>query len=395
MGEAPSTPREAAPAPMSPTPMSTAEAPAAQPTPVRRARNRRAQVRLVLFLLLPLALLAGGWEYARGGRIMSTDNAYVRADILPVSTDISGIVKEVPVRENQPIRIGDVLFRLDDQPFRIALDRAEAQIGVVRTALEALKASYKDMQAQIAQAQVDVNFYARELDRQKELLARSVASQAAFDQAQRNLLSARQKVASLQQQLAGIVANLGGDPDLPVEQHPRYAEAVAARDEAARQLSHTTVVAPMNGVATNVPSLRPGMYLAAATPAFSIVSTDHLWIDASPKETELTNVRPGQKVTVTVDTYPDESWKGVVDSVSPASASSYAILPAQNTSGNWVKVVQRIPMRVRIETQPDQPPLRAGMSVVVNVDTGKARGLPSFLAPVAEWVGLAPAGQKG
>jgi len=349
------------------------------PASAKDDKPRRRWLRPLLFLLLPVALLIGGYWYVTGGRIMSTENAYVRADIVGVSTDVSGIVKEIDVRDNQKVAAGGVLFRLDDQPFRLAVTRAEAQVGIVAAELNALKASYRDMQAQIRQAEVDVDFYTRELERQQQLIARNVASQVTFEQAQRNLQSARQKVASLNQQLAGIQANLAGDPDIAVERHPRYIEAVAQRDEAARQLAHTTVKAPMAGTVTNVPSLQPGQYLAASTPAFSIVATDHMWIEANPKETELTYVRPGQPVTISVDTYPDEEWHGTVDSVSPASAASFSLLPAQNTSGNWVKVVQRIPMRVRIETPEGKPPLRVGMSVVVDVDTGHARGLPNFL----------------
>jgi membrane fusion protein (multidrug efflux system) len=154
---------------------------------------------------------------------------------------------------------------------------------------------------------------------------------------------------------------------------------VASRDEAARQLAHTIVRAPFAGIVTNVPSLQPGQYLAAAAVAFNIVSSDHVWVQASPKETELTYVKPEQKVTVDVDTYPGERWAGTVDSISPASASSFSLLPAENTSGNWVKVVQRIPMRILVKNAPGKPPLRVGMSVEVNVDTGHARGFPSFV----------------
>lgn len=311
---------------------------------------------------------------------MSTENAYVRADIVAVSTDISGIVKEIDVQENTAVRAGDVLFKLDDLPFRFALQRAQAQVGIVAASLEALKTSYRDMQAQIRQAQVDADFYAKEQDRQQKLAGSGTSSVVTLEQAQRNLQSARQKVASLDQQLAGIVASLTGDPDIAVEKHPRTLEALAQRDEAARQLAHTIVRAPMAGIVTNVPSLQPGQYLAAAGAAFSIVATDHMWIEANPKETELTWVRSGQDAAILVDTYPDQEWHGTVESISPASASSFSMLPAQNTSGNWVKIVQRIPMRVRIETPPDKPPLRAGMSVVVGIDTGHARGLPIFLA---------------
>ena len=361
------------------------EAPAAVPTVVPApgampARGRRRWLRPLLFLLLPLALAAGGWQYVTGGQVMSTENAYIRADIVAVSTDISGIVKDVEVQENTAVRAGDVLFKLDDLPFRLAFQRAQAQVGIVIAGLEALKASYRDMQAQIREAQVDADFYAKEQDRQQKLVGSGAASVVILEQAQRNLQSSRQKVASLEQQLAGIVANLAGDPNIAVEKHPRTLEALAQRDEAARQLAHTVVRAPMAGIVTNVPSLQPGQYLAAAGAAFSIVATDHMWIEATPKETELTWVRPGQGAAVTVDTYPDQEWRATVESISPASASSFSMLPAQNTSGNWVKVVQRIPMRLQIETPPDKPALRAGMSVVVGIDTGHARGLPGFLA---------------
>lgn len=344
------------------------------------ARKRRL-VRWALFLLLPIVLIAGGYVYVTGGAVMSTDNAYLQADKVGVSTDVSGIVQAINVHDNQTVKAGDVLFVLDDQPFRLALQRADAQVGITRNDLNALKASYRDMQEQIKQANADVEFFDREFRRQQDLARQQYAAQATFDTARHNLMTAQQKVASLEQQLAAIAANLNGDPDQPIEQHPRYREAIAQRDEAARELAHTTVTAPMDGVVTQVPSLQPGQYLQAATPAFSLVATDHMWIEANPKETELTYVRPGQTATVTVDTYPGVEWHGTVDSLSPASGAQFSVLPAQNTSGNWVKVVQRIPIRVRIDTSGKTlPPLRAGMSAVVDVDTGHARGLPHVLA---------------
>jgi membrane fusion protein (multidrug efflux system) len=344
-------------------------------SPVRRL------VRRALFALLPLALLVGGYWYVTGGQVMSTDDAYVEADKVGVSTDVSGIVKEVDVTENQRVAAGRVLYRLDDLQFRLALERAKAQIGMVKDALDALKANYRDMQTQIQQAQYDVDYYNREFHRQQTLLSGGVASQQTFDTARRNLQNAQQKLASLNQQLAAIAANLNGDPDGPVEQNPRYLDAVAQRDEAQRQFDHTVVKAPFAGIATNVPSIAPGKYLAASTTAFYLVTSDQVWVDSNPKETELTYVRTGQPVTVTVDTYPGIEWHGTVESISPAAAQEFSLLPAQNTSGNWVKVVQRIPMRVHVDTSdPNLPPLRAGMSVVVDVDTGHTRGLPHFLA---------------
>jgi membrane fusion protein, multidrug efflux system len=231
------------------------------------------------------------------------------------------------------------------------------------------------MQDQIKQGQNDVDYFGTDLHRQQDLLNSHVASQSTFDTARRNQQNAQHKLASLNQQLAAIAASLNGDPDGPVERNPRYLDALAQRDEAARQLAHTVVKAPFAGVVTNVPSIAPGKYLQAATTAFFLVATDHVWVDANPKETELTYVRPGQPATVTVDTYPDRQWRGTVESISPAAAQEFALLPAQNTSGNWVKVVQRIPVRIAVDTTDrNMPPLRAGMSVEISIRTGHARG---------------------
>jgi membrane fusion protein (multidrug efflux system) len=348
----------------------------AAPDSVRPKKSLR---RPLMFVLLPLVLIVGGYFYVTGGAVMSTDNAYVQADMVGLSTDVSGIVTEVLVHDNQKVAKGDVLFKLDDLQFRLALNRAEAQIGNTRNDLVALQSSYRNMQAQVEQAQKDVDFNMVNFQRQEQLIANNFTPKATFDAARNTLQGSQQKLASLQQQLAGLAANLNGDPDASIENHPKYKDAVAGRDEAARQFAHTIVLAPFAGIVTNVPSLQPGQYLAAAAVAFNIVSADHVWVQASPKETELTYVRPGQKVTVDVDTYQGERWAGTVDSISPASASSFSLLPAENTSGNWVKVVQRIPMRILVNNAPGKPPLRVGMSVEVNVDTGHARGFPSFI----------------
>jgi membrane fusion protein, multidrug efflux system len=313
----------------------------------------------------------GRYFYVTGGAVMSTDNAYVQADMVGLSTDVAGIVTQVMVHDNQEVTKGDILFKLEPLQFQLALDRAEAQIGNTRNDLVALQASYRNMQAQVEQAQEDVDFNMVNFKRQEQLLANNFTPRATFDAARNTLQGS--------QQLTGIAANLNGDPDAPIESHPRYKYAVAARDEAARQLAHTVVHAPFAGVVTNVPSLQPGQYLAAAATAFNIVSADRVWVQASPKETELTYVKPGQKALVEVDSYPGQQWTGTVDSISPASASSFSLLPAENTSGNWVKVVQRIPMRVSVTNAPGKLPLRVGMSVEVNVYTGHSRGFPSFL----------------
>ena len=341
---------------------------------------KKSRLRPLMFALLPLGLTIGAYWYVTGGNVVSMDDAYVEADKVGVSTDVPGIVAEVGVAENQHVQAGQILYRLDDLQLRLALARAEAQIGTVRDALNALKANYRDMQSQIQQAQNDIEYFDTEFHRQQDLLAAHVASQSTFDTARRNLQNAQQKLISLTQQLAAIAANLDDDPTGAVEKKPRYLDAVAQRDEAARQLAHSVVKAPFAGIVTNVPSIAPGKYLQASATAFYLVAADHVWVVANPKETELTYVRTGQSASVTVDSYPDTQWSGSVESVSPAAAQEFSLLPAQNTSGNWVKVVQRIPVRVRIDTSDKSlPPLRPGMSVEVDVDTGHSRGLPHFL----------------
>ena len=337
-------------------------------------------MRPVLFTMLPIALLVGAYVYVTGGETMSTDDAYVEADTVGVSTDVSGIVKEVDVVENQSVTVNQVLYRLDDLPFRLALSRAQAQVGMARDNLRALQANYRDTQEQIRQAQADLAYYDREFKRQQYLNTQHVSSEQTLDAAGRGRQNAQQKLASLIQQLAGVAANLNGDATAPIEQHPRYQDAIAQRDEAARQLDHTVVHAAFAGIVTNVPSIAPGKYLQASATAFYLVATDHVWIDSSPKETQLTYVHIGQTVEVAVDTYPAARWSGTVESISPAAAQQFSLLPAQNSSGNWVKVVQRIPMRIRVATDDKTlPALRAGMSVVVDVHTGHRRGVPHFL----------------
>ncbi|MFK0165555.1 HlyD family secretion protein [Rhizobium sp. NPDC090279] len=364
--------------------------PAAQPSttatpapaaPPEAPRKRRSLTRPVLFALLPVALVIGGYYYVTGGQIMSTDNAYIQADMVGVSTDVSGTVISVDVHENETVKKGQVLFRLKPDSFRIALEGAQAQLGNARNQILNLQASYKQSLAEITQAQADLPYYQTEFDRQQNLITNSVASKAALDQARHNLEAAQQKVLVAQATAAATLAQLGGEgtADLPAEQNPLYLQAKAAVDNAQRELDDTVVKAPFDGVTANVPSLQVGAYLTAAQQGFSLVSTTHMWISASPKETELTYVRPGQKVDISVDAYPGVIWKGTVASIAPASGSSFSLLPAQNTTGNWVKVVQRIPMIINIDDTAGKPPLRVGMSVVADVDTGHARGLPDFI----------------
>jgi len=299
-----------------------AVAPPLHPEADSEAAPKKPRLRRLMFGLLPLALIVGGYWYVSGGQVVSMDDAYVEADKVGVSTDVPGIVAEVGVTENQHVQAGQTLYRLDDLQLRLALARAEAQIGTVRDSLNALKANYRDMQSQIQQAQNDIEYFDTEFHRQQDLLAAHVASQSTFDTARRSLQNAQQKLASLTQQLGAIAANLDDDPPGAVEKKPRYLDAVAQRDEAARQLAHTVVKAPFAGIVTNVPSIAPGKYLQASATAFYLVAADHVWVVA----------------------------------------------------------VQRVPVRVRIDTNDKSlPPLRPGMSVEVDVDTGHSRGLPHFL----------------
>lgn len=346
--------------------------------PHRKASSRR-WVRISLFALLPLALLLGAYIYATGGRVVSTDDAYVNARQVGISTDVSGIVAHVEVTNNQYVSESEVLYRLDSRQFRIAVDKAKSNLAQTELTLESMKADYKqslaDAQAQEAQVELDdVNNR-----RDQTLLGSGAIAKMEADHAEYTLKSDANKLAALRQQVASQLVRLGGDAGKPVRELPQYQEAQAVLNEAQRQLDNTVVRAPFDGTVTNVPSIAPGKYLAASTVAFYLVDTDHLWIDATPKETELTHVRPGQKATITVDTYPGIVWHGVVQSISPAAAQQFSLLPAENTSGNWVKVVQRVPVRVDLDTSDKNlPPLWAGMSVIVDIDTGHLRGLPGF-----------------
>lgn len=352
-----------------------------QPAKAPKAGGRRRHwLRWALFLLLPLVLIVGGYFYLRSSRYVSTDDALVQADQVGLSTDVSGLVEKIDVRESQRVVAGQPLFNLDPLPFRLKLDQAQAQLGTARDNIGALKANYQNLQAQIVKAKDQVAFDQRQYDRQAILAHEQFAAQAALDQAWMNLRTPQQSLASLRAQLAGTAASLDGNPNLPVEQYSQYRQALAQRDEDARELRDTVVRAPYAGYATNVPALQPGMYLSASTTGFYLVRTPRVWIEAQPKETKLTYVQPGQPVAVTVDTYPGHTWHGTVESIAPAAQSQFSLLPAQDTSGNWVKVVQRIPLRVQVDTGSQHLPLRSGMSAEISVDTGRVHGVPHFLA---------------
>ena len=351
----------------------------------RRARRRRV-LRAVLMIggiLIVAAASAAVW--LRGGRYVSADDAYVRAAKLMVTTDVSGLVTSVDVKEGQAVKAGDVLFKVDPRQFRIALDNARAQLAQTALAITAMKEDYRRMQSDIEAQQSQVDLDQSNFDRYAVLVKSDSVSKANYDQARFALAADTNKLKSLRQQAEVQLARLGGDPDIPVSAHPQYRQAQAQVDEAQRQLDHCTVRAPFDGIVTQVDALQPGTYLVAQTAALTntgalgLIATDQVWVDADMKETDLAHVKPGDPVAIAIDTYPGRVWSGRIESISPASGSEFSILPAQNASGNWVKVVQRIPVRISVTRRPDDPVLRAGMSAVIDIDTGHRRSLADLL----------------
>ena len=358
---------------------STSAGPAQRVTdaPVSSGNTRRTLRRSLrpILMLGGIVVVAIGVAYywISGGRYISIDDAYVRAAKVVVATDVSGIVLEVPVHEGQRVAKGDVLLRLDPHQFQIAYEGARANLNGMVSTLNAMKLDYQRMlrEAQGKSAQVEAD--QASADRYANLVKGGGVTRADYDTARFQLAASKQALEALKVQAQVQLARLGGDPNVDVTTMADYMQSRARVDEAQRELDHTVIRAGFAGVVTQVESVQPGMYLAAATAAFGLVSTDRVWIEANPKETELTNVRLGNPVQVTVDTYPGRVWKGTVESISPNAGSEFSVLPAQNTSGNWVKVVQRIPVRIKVERDPSDPALRAGMSVTTDIDTGHTR----------------------
>ena len=357
----------------------SAPAPAAAPrVTVVGTQQRRRALSVVLRPLLMLggiavAIVGGGYYWLQGGRYVSIDNAYVRAAKLAVSTDVSGTVIEVAVREGQIVKKGDLLFRLKPDTFQIAVEGAKANLAQVAMSMEAMKRDYqrmlRDIEVRQAQLQSDQASFAR----YASLVNGGSVTRAEYDDARFKVAANKAMVEGLTTLAQVQLAKLGGDPNVDVTTTPQYHEAKARVDEAERTLADTIVNAPFDGIATQVDTLQPGQYLPAGTAAFGLVSTDNVWVEANPKETDLTYVKPGDPAELEIDTYPGRTWHGRVGTIAPASGAEFSVLPPQNASGTWVKVVQRIPLRVLVERNPGDPPLRAGMSVVVDIDTGHTR----------------------
>jgi membrane fusion protein (multidrug efflux system) len=346
---------------------------APQSLAVRGVRNR---LRLPLMLLGPAVVaVAVAYFYFTGGRFETTDDAYVRTARVDVSADVAGRVLAIAVHDNQAVHKGDVLFRLDDAPFRIAVEEASAQLASARLQIETLKANYRQRQAELTSAQDTLAYQQREYDRQQRLIGSGIASQLQVDRALHARDEARTQVAGAQQQLGAVIASLSGNPDIAPVRHPLVQHAQALLDRARLNLSYTVVPAPSDGVVTRVEQLQVGSYINASAPVFALVSTGDIWVEANFKEDQLTHMRVGQTVSVAVDSYPGKTFDGKVASVSPGTGSQFAVLPPENATGNWVKVVQRLPVRIELDRPDPSFALHGGLSANVSVDTRYQRQL--------------------
>ena len=344
--------------------------------------SRRTLTRMVFLFVIPLlAICVGLYLYAAGGRYVSTDNAYVKANVIIITPEVSGRVTSVLVADNQAVEAGDVLLQLDPSLLDIELNRARAQMAVIRIELESLRADYGETVVQIQQAEDKVRYLERRYKRQRKLLKQGLSSEEKHDEAKHTLQVARREVQIIQQRVQRVLAQLAGDEVLSVEQHPRYQAAQATYDQAAIDLKATTIHAPASGIVSNM-KLQVGEYAQAGKPVFSLIENYPIWIEANLKETQLTHILPGQQATIVADAYPDRVWESVISSIAPTTGAEFSILPPQNASGNWVKVVQRIPINLVITDQADGPQLRAGMTVSVRIDTHRKRELPGQMRNV-------------
>ncbi|MBR2119547.1 MAG: HlyD family secretion protein [Pseudomonadota bacterium] len=342
------------------------------------AREKR---RTLLLVVVPaIALLGGIAFYLSGGRYATTDDAYVGAQKVLITPDISGKIEKVLIKEGQKVKAGDELFEIDPVPFRFALQQAKATLETARTNYDNLRSNVSSYTQLLELARQGVDLKQRDVDRKSSLVKSQSGSQLDLDTSATNLVLARAQLELLQQQLANAKNQLLGNPDLPLEEFPPYFQAKAALDQAQRNLDHTVLRAPIDGTATQVDSIQLGRFVAAGSPVFSVIDNANPWVDANLKESDLTYVGVGQPVTMSIDAFPDHTFMGKVGSLSPGTGAQFAILPPQNSTGNFVKVVQRVPVRIYFDKN-DQAvqKLKAGMSTYVWVDTGHKRSLAGLL----------------
>jgi membrane fusion protein (multidrug efflux system) len=340
-----------------------------------REEHRKRSLRKPLLLLAPVVILIGAlFFYLHGGRYESNDDAFLQSGLVSISPNVAGRVTEVDVRNNQHVKKGDVLFRLDPAPFQTAVDQAEAELAAARTNVGSLRAQYRQGQADLAAARDKVTYAQREAARQKELLAEGISSQSQYDEAMLALQNARAAIQSTHQANESIEAKLTGNINAAIDQQPGVRQAQAALDRAKLNLSYTVIRAPQDGIVARVDQLQVGDYVQASNPVFTLAGT-RIWVQSNFKENQLRYMRLGQPATIEVDAYPDLELHGRVVSFSPGTGNSFSVLPAENATGNWVKVVQRLPVEISIDNPPQDVPLHAGLSVEVTVDTGHIRHL--------------------
>jgi len=352
---------------------------AAEPRRRLMAGMRRYR-RVLLLVVLPLvALLAGITFYLNGGRYVTTDDAYVGAQKVLITPDISGKIISVAVKEGQTVTAGDVMFQIDPVPFQLALAQARAKLDDAKTSHDTLVANVKLYAQTLEIVNSGIALKQRDVDRKNSLVKSNAGSQLDLDNSGTALVTAQAQLQLVRMQKSNALNQLLGDPDLPLEAFPAYMQAKAARDDAQRNLDLTTVRAPMNGVATQVEQIQLGRFVMAGAPVFSVIDIANPWVDANPKESDFTYVGVGQPVTIDVDAFPDHVFKGTVGSLSPGTGAQFAILPPQNATGNFVKVVQRVPVRIYFDSNDKYVrKLKAGMSAYTSIDTGHRRSLAAL-----------------
>ena len=345
--------------------------PAADPTAASPRRTLRERLRWPLLMAVPIALGAvGGAQYLAEQPYVSTGDAFVRAAKINVNARVSGQVAEIAVKDNQRVRKGQLLIRIDPEPYQIAIEQADAGLGSARLEVEGLKATYRQQLAELQSAKDSATFDEHEYIRKKALVASDYTSRAVYERAETDFKVAVQTVASIEQKIANTVVALNGDPNIEIDRHPTVRAAKAQVDRAQLNFSYSRVLAPEDGIVTKVDDLQPGDYVNPGAAVFSLLSSDRVWIEANFRETGLTHMRPGQDATIDIDTYPDRTFKAHVVSMSPGTGSDFAVLPPENATGNWVKVVQRLPVRLELDKVDQNRPLFSGISVTARVDTG-------------------------
>ena len=360
---------------------------------LRRRRMSRLRYRVrrlgrVLFLALGpfVVVTVGGFWYATSGRIVSTENAYVQADHILVTPAVDGMVAEVFVHDNQEVERGQPLFQVDPMSFRLEMEKATAELDAIRYEIGSYRAAHRQAEAELKSARKEASFLEKEYERRAKLGGGKALAKVELDKFRHDWQLASQRIPELEEKVRLMLANLGGKRDLAAEEHPRYRLVDAERAKAALDLERATVRAPSSGHVANL-DLQAGEYVKEGAPVFSLIADVEPWIEANLKETQLTHVHEGQSVTIAVDAYPDERWQGRVSGVSAGTGAVFSLLPAQNATGNWVKVVQRIPVRITIFPKEHAPALRAGMSATVEIDSGHERALPGVVNSALALVG--------